>query len=464
MCARLDRRCDWGVVNGERIGAVAREVGRRAAASRLWRLAVAGAVVVLAGCASLATSIEGDAQREVLLTVAQQGSTALALTGAPSSRHLRRRGYGAAPPDIDRILDQLAKEHGLRRKEGWPIRSLAVYCEVLVVPEGRDVADVVADLRADPRVELAQRMHLFDTLGGYDDPLSDLQPAAVDLGIEAAHRLATGKGVRVAVIDSAVDAAHPELEGRVALRRDLVEPRRLGPAAAELHGTAVAGIIASAANNREGIVGVAPDVTIDTLRACWPHPAHESRARCSTFTLARALEIVLGARPHVINLSLSGPSDPLLERLLDEAVTRGIVVVAAEPPAGAAANAFPAAHPAVLVARSSAGGGRGFPAPADEILTTTPGAGYAFFSGTSLAAAHLSGVVALLLERAPGMDASSIADVLNSTIVQHERTATVSACGALEALTDVRICGVGLLALTPFANPVRVDVRKRTTR
>ena len=403
-------------------------------------LGVAAAVMLLGACASMGVARDDAAEREILVTVAKGAATPLTLTGPPESRYLRRRGYGAAPPDVDRLLDELAKEHGLERKEGWPIRSLAVYCEVLVVPEGRDVGDVVAKLNADPRVGLAQRMQLFETLARYDDPLADLQPAALDLGIEAAHRLATGKGVRVAVIDSAIDSAHPERHGRVELRRDFVEPKRRD--AADVHGTAVAGVIASAANNSEGIVGVAPDARIDALRACWPHPADPSRAQCSSFTLAKALELALAERPHVINLSLAGPRDPLLELLLDEAAARGIVIVAADPAEDAERLSFPSSHPAVLVARSSARAGRGFPAPAEEILTTTPGAGYGFFSGASLAAAHLSGVVALLLERAPGMDASSIADVLGRTIVARGRERTVSACHALEAVTDVNVCAV----------------------
>src|SRR5690606_19374023 len=122
------------------------------------------------------------------------------------------------------------------------------------------------------RVDLAQPMNVFGTLGSrYDDPYADLQPAALELGIEEAHTLATGKGVRVAVIDSAVDAEHPELEGRVRISRDVVDPRRRA-AAGEVHGTAVAGIIASAANNRQGILGIAPDVEVAGLRACWSAP------------------------------------------------------------------------------------------------------------------------------------------------------------------------------------------------
>src|SRR5690606_20990792 len=145
-----------------------------------------------------------------------------------------------------------------------------------------------------------------------------------------------------------------------------------------------------------------------------------------------------------VNLSLAGPSDPLLTRLLDEAAARGIVIVAAEPPPGAAA-AFPAAHRSALVARSSsaagaASGGNRLPAPADEVLTTTPGGGYAFFSGTSLAAAHLSGIIALMIEREPGIAAGRLFDVLSASTVTHANGASVNACVAVESLTDLRIC------------------------
>ncbi len=106
----------------------------------------------------------------------------------------------------------------------------------------------------------------------------------------------------------------------------------------EIHGTAIAGIIASAVNNREGIIGVAPDVSIAALRACWAVVDDGLAAQCSSFSLAQALEVALGLQPNVINLSLAGPDDPLLSRLLDRAIERGIVVVTAHPATARAAR------------------------------------------------------------------------------------------------------------------------------
>lgn len=412
--------------------------------------AVAAPLLLLLGaCAGLppGTQTPADAnrmERQILLTVEQTDFSALALTGEPSRRYLRRRGYGAAPPAIDRLLNQLAREYGIARKEGWPIRSLDVYCEVFEVPEGVELEVVLDRLRGDSRVDLAQPMNVFETLSSrYDDPYVDLQPAADELDVEQAHRLATGKGVLIAVIDTAVDSRHPELRGRISVNRDLVGLRRKA-GAAEVHGTAVAGVIASATNNQEGIVGIAPDARIAALRACWPMSASSSGARCSSFTLAQALETAIDLGPALVNLSLTGPPDPLLSRLLDRAIERGIVVVAAEP-ASLDRAAFPASHPGVIVARTSFGARKEWspyrlPAPAHEVLTTTPGAGYAFFSGTSFAAAHLSGVIALLIELEPQISIRRIADVLAQTAVYTDDNASINACFALEELMGVHAC------------------------
>ena len=283
------------------------------------------------------------AARQIFVTVRQPATLAAGLTGAPNQRYLQRR-YGPSP-SVDRVLTQLAHEHDLRRVEGWPIQSLDVYCEVLTVPDGRDVADVLAALSRDPRVDLAQRMNLFNTQAAkYDDPYLELQSAASAMEVERAHELATGRGVSIAIIDSAVDADHPDLRGRVQLARNLVADHQLARNG-EIHGTAIAGIIASAVNNREGIIGVAPDVSIAALRACWAVVDDGLAAQCSTFSLAQALEVALGLQPNVINLSLAGPDDPLLSRLLDRAIERGIVVVTAHPASAESSRRVPVVAP-----------------------------------------------------------------------------------------------------------------------
>lgn len=410
---------------------------------------LAAVLTLIAGCAGgPRLAVRGGAgagtaelERQILLTVRQTDAFAAGLTGAPSSRYLKRR-YGATP-SVERVLTRLADEHGLRRVEGWPIEALSVYCEVLEVPPEAAVDQVLAALAADPRVDLAQRMNVFATEAThYDDPYAGLQAGAIDMEIEQAHRVATGRGVLVAVIDSAVDSRHPDLRGRVRIERDLVDERRA--AHAEVHGTAIAGIIASAVNNQLGIVGVAPDAGIAALRACWAVDAAGLTAQCSTFSLARALQTALDIGADIVNMSLSGPADPLLERLLDEAIARGLIVIAARPAADHPEQSFPASHPHVIAAQSAATVVDDLPfrlgAPAAEILTTVPGAAYAFLSGNSLAAAHASGAVALLLEHDPTVDAERAAAILAATSKRGQGKTSINACWALAALDGESFC------------------------
>jgi len=318
------------------------------------------------------------------------------------------------------------------------------------VPPDRDVDAVIAAIAADARVDIVQRMNVFDTQSSrYDDPYLGLQSAAQELDVEEAHEFATGRGVSIAIIDSAIDANHPDLRGRVKIARNLVTDHPLARDG-EVHGTAVAGIIASAVNNKEGIIGVAPDVSIAALRACWAVANDSLAAQCSSFSLARALETALALKPNVINLSLAGPSDPLLSKLLDVAISRGIVVVTAEPEQLTAAVAFPSSHPQVLAAHSSMRAVHSdspyvVAAPADEVLTTTPGARYAFLTGNSLAAAHATGVVALLMERNPELDAERIAAILTATTTHSvPGRASINACRALTRVGATTLCKGGV--------------------
>lgn len=413
-----------------------------------WRLLFCMPVLLVAACAGLpqrnAVAVGDAADRQIVIAIAQAPTVSAALLGAPELRHQRRRGYRAAPA-VERVLQQLAREHALTRVDGWPIGSLEVYCEVYEVGPDASVESLLERLSRDSRVVIAQRMNLFETLASsYDDTYVDLQTAVVQLDLESAHRLATGRGATVAIVDSGVDARHPELRANIGFTIDLVgQTRRLR--GGEIHGTAVAGVIAASANNAEGIVGIAPDVSIATFRACWAVEPDMPRARCSTFSLAKALEVALDLAPDVINMSLTGPHDPLLAQLLARIVERGIVVVTARPELEEFGN-FPASQPGVLVARSpgsprDARWPNSIAAPADEILTTVPAAEYAFLSGTSLAAAHVSGVIALLREQAPGIGVRQIAGLLRDTSISAAGEESVNACLALAKLAETVGCG-----------------------
>jgi subtilisin family serine protease len=341
-------------------------------------------------------------------------------------------GYRAAPAREARrrVAKAIAREHGLSPRTDWPMPALGLDCFVLDLPATASVEQVVRDLEDDPRVESAQPMQRFHLLGA-GDPLYPAQPAALDWHLAELHRLATGRGVLVAVIDSGVDIAHPDLRGQVAAARDFVDGH---DAVAEVHGTGVAGIIAARADNGVGIAGIAPQSHLLALRACSEAP--DGTAGCTTFSLAQALQFAIDRKAQVLNLSLSGPRDPLLARLLDAAASRGIAVVAAVD-GRAGDGGFPASHAGVLAVtgddapRPRAGilwaPGRGIP-------TTSPDGGWRLVDGSSFAAAQVSGLVALLRGLSPRLAAGRLHGALapaEGLRLPAERPRPIDACAAV---------------------------------
>lgn len=292
-----------------------------------------------------------------------------------------------------RTAAALAHSYGLRMATDWPLPAIGMDCYVLDVPPALQPADVAARLGREPGVTWAQPMNLFHVLG-HDDPLFAQQPAAAAWHLDELHRSVTGRGVRVAVIDSGVQPDHPDLAGQLVQRSNFVPDR---PDVAELHGTAVAGIIAARADNHVGIVGIAPRARLLALRACWQ--ANAAQTWCSSLSLALALSAALEHEAQVVNLSLGGPADPLLRRLIETAQARGVAVVAARDervPGGG----FPASLPGVIAVGSTPAAGRatGPTAPGTDVLSTLPGSRWGIVSGSSYAAAHVSGLIALLVE------------------------------------------------------------------
>ena len=260
-----------------------------------------------------------------------------------------------------------------------------------------DAGSVAQALSQDPRVVWAQPTNVYRTRG-HGDPLYPLQPSAQAWHLLDLHEIATGREIRVAVVDSRVDEHHPDLEGQVALRENFVDGHGNLP---EDHGTAVAGIIAARADNGVGIVGVAPNSRLLALRACWQESSQATV--CTTLSLAMALHFAITHDADIINLSLSGPPDRLLDRLLDVALSRRISVIGAFD-RHLADGGFPASHAGVVAVAEDTGEpalAGAVLAPGRDVLTTLPDARWNLVSGSSYAAANVSGLFALMRERLP---------------------------------------------------------------
>jgi len=311
-------------------------------------------------------------------------------------------GYGNARRKAakERLGRQMAKQYGLQFDEHWPMPLLGIDCFVMTIVDDKSAKDAALEIGQDPAVSWAEPMHHYYTLGrpsGRTDPLYSLSPAAQKWRLADLHKSWTGRNVSIAVIDTQVDVKHPDLVGRIAKSRNFAPQLRTKP---ERHGTGVAGIIAATANNGIGIAGVAPGAEIMALRACWQRRDGRS-SLCNSLSLARALNYAIERKVNIINLSLGGPKDRLLAKLIDVAVAKGIAVVAAYDPR-LSNGGFPASHNNVIAVSADNGSstpGKAHAAPGVDVPTTQPGGRWYFVNGSSYAAAHVSGLLALMRER-----------------------------------------------------------------
>ena len=346
-----------------------------------------------------------------------------------------------------RTAAALARSYGLQMATDWPMPALGLDCYVMDVPANLRPVEVAQQLSLEPAVAWAQTMNLFRSLA-HDDPLFDQQAATREWHLAELHQWATGRGVRVAVVDSAIQGDHPDLAQQVAERVNLVAGRA---ETAELHGTAVAGIIAARADNHLGIAGVAPQARILALRACWQTAKAETL--CNSLSLAQALTAAIDRDAAVINMSLGGPRDRLIQLLVESALAHDIVVVAAVN-RGSTDAGFPAMLPGVI-AVSDEPPGKGLhavAAPGTDILTTLPGARWGLVSGSSYAAAHVSGLMALMLD-ARSREASlggkpramTVADLVSGA------DGRIDACASLARSSPSCGCGCGAAAANSLA-------------
>ena len=291
----------------------------------------------------------------------------------------------------------------------------------LRVAGGRAVADVVRALEAE-NIGIAQPNYVYQlrqdaTLAARGNAGDSSQYVVNKLRLGEAHRVATGSNVLVAVIDSAIDIRHPDLAGAVVEQFSAVGR----PEKPHVHGTGMVGAIA--AHSR--LLGVAPKARILAVQAFSADSRQSPEA--TTRHIIAGLEWAISKGARVINMSFAGPYDPMLQLAMKNAYAKGVVLIAAAGNAGAKSPPlYPAADPHVIAVTATDqndqlfGGANQGPhvavaAPGVDITVPAPSDAYQVTTGTSVAAAHVSGVAALLVERHPSVDAATILEVLTAS-------------------------------------------------
>lgn len=268
-----------------------------------------------------------------------------------------------------------------------------------------------------PLAEALERLRRVDPAGAYDYQHVYTGSGALDAPGAAASAAPAeartpGGGARVGLVDGGVDAAHPALAG-VALQRHGCDGRSVPSA----HGTAVASLLVG---RDEPFRGALPQ------GALWAADVYcDAPAGGSVEAIARALAWLARERVAVINVSLVGPPNLLLERAVAALVARGHLVVAAVGNDGPAAPPlYPAAWPGVVGVTATdarrrvlAEAGRGpqvmFAAPGADLAAATPGpARFGPVRGTSFAAPLVAGLLAERIARPePGAAQAALAAV-----------------------------------------------------
>ena len=252
-----------------------------------------------------------------------------------------------------------------------------------------------------------QPNHTYRTYGSSTDPYISRQFGCLPAEkLRDIQKICDGKNVRIALLDTGVDTRHEDLNAKRIIPVDFTN-EGWGRYYTDIHGTALCGILSAIPGNGRGIAGLAPGAEIFAIKVCRSIKPGAIEAITDTFTLASGLDYVIQKRIKLVNISIGGPKDPLIERLIGKARIRGTVFVAAVGNGGPRAPpSYPAAYPGVigvtavdqnfrLYSRAPWGPFVDVSAPGVDVFSLKPGNRYNFYTGTSFATAYVTGILAL---------------------------------------------------------------------
>jgi len=359
----------------------------------------------------------------VVLAVALMAGAASSAHASPDSpRHLRRAAR--VKVSHDPTPEPVAGEVAVRFRRGASTSGVAIPgTEFRRVKTDGSPTKAKARLEADPDVAEVAPIYVRRATAVPNDELWPMQRDGVfrQQHLNEAWSASTGVGVTIAIIDSGVDANHPDLAGRVLPGYDFVN-NDTNASDDFGHGTAVAGIAAAKANNSIGIAGVAYNARILPVKVL------DATGSGNDPVIAQGIVWATDHGAKVINMSLGGYGDsPVLAQAVAYALAHNVVVVAATGNDATNTPSYPASSPGVIGVGATDLTGRlvQFSNYGDQVDVAAPGwdmvfpyylsQGYGQGSGTSFAAPVVSGVAALVRSLSPSMNQATVAARLKDT-------------------------------------------------
>ena len=337
-------------------------------------------------------------------------------------------GSGPAAPAVQEILvvgagPGLAAEAaglGLKPVERLELAGLGLELHRLAVPGGQDSAPAIAALRARfPDAGIDAERPVAPAAGTMATGLTPKSWAREVIGWDPASP-DCGRGIRIGMIDAAVDVKHPALAGqRIEYRSFHHSGRR--PAEAT-HGTAIAAMLVGDSSS-QGWGGILPGAELKAANVFEYN--EEGRLVGNAMALLKAVDWMVSERVHVVNLSMAGQDNEALRYVIEHARAQGLVAVAAAGNWGRAEPAYPAAyheviavtafdHEGRLYAKANRGAFIDFAAPGVEIWTAVPEGGRVQ-SGTSFAVPYVTAQVAVEVARGADSDPDSLRALLRQS-------------------------------------------------
>ncbi len=374
------------------------------------------------------------------------------------------------------------RQHGL--SQGAGIGSTGAL--LIKVPAGKE-SRLIEALSSNPAVEYAEPDELvtattddpyfgrqyalqntgqsFTNTAGTITVSGDPKYAGDDVDAVDAWGVTTGKGTRVAIIDSGVAINHEDISSQVIARANFSDTviRADHPEDYDKygHGTHVAGIVAAKANNTTGVAGVCPDCTILDAKVL------NDAGSGSSSAIAKGIDWAVSNGAKVINMSLGQRvSSRTLEAAVNNAWNQGVVIVAAAGNAGTPAQIYPGAYPKVIAVAatdnrdakasfSTYGNWVDVAAPGVNIYSTFPNypfaletqsgrsEGYDISSGTSMASPIVAAIAALAWSSHTSATNTSVRANVETTADKISGTGTYWAYGRVNANDAVRQATAG---------------------